>query len=56
MVDRKRSASDDESEQCAKRRYGEGGHHYEIRMLVQSQVTELSDLIIWSIKYVVYVN
>jgi len=38
VIGRKRSASDDESEPYSKRRYNEGGHRYEVRFLVQSQV------------------
>jgi len=45
MLGRKRSASDDEGEPQPKRRYNAGGHIYEVRLLVQSQVRNASDLI-----------
>ena len=54
VTDRKRSASDDESEPYSKRRYNEGGHRYsegghryEIRFLVQSQVAVRHILCQW---------
>lgn len=45
LLGRKRSPSDDEDEPRPKRRYTAGGHVYEVRFLVQSQVRNASDLI-----------
>jgi len=45
MIDRKRAASDDEGEPYPKRRYNDyGGHRYEVRLLVQSQVRNTCQL------------